>query len=64
MGITQETIERDFCPRCLHYIDKQYIYKDYESGMTITMGTVKDCKYHTDKSWICDFKEIENGNDD
>lgn len=62
--LTQEVIERDFCPRCLHYIDKQYIYRDCESGITIKMGTVKDCKFHTDTSWLCDFKEqVENGND-
>lgn len=62
--LTQEVIERDFCPRCIHYIDKQYIYKDYDRGITIEMGTVKDCKFHTDASWICDFKETEDGNDD
>ena len=62
--LTQEVIERDFCPRCMHYIDKQFIYKDYDSGITITMGTVKGCKFHTDKSWVCDFKEKEDGNDD
>lgn len=61
--LTQEVIERDFCPRCLHYVDKQFIYRDCESGITIAMGTVKDCKFHTDTSWLCDFKEIENGND-
>ena len=62
--LTQETIERDFCPRCKWYIDKQFIYRDSESGITITMGTVKDCKFHTNTSWICDFKENEDGNDD
>ncbi len=59
--LTQEVIERDFCPRCLHYIDKPYMCKDYESGITITMGTAKDCKFHTDTSWICDFKEVKDG---
>jgi hypothetical protein len=63
--LTQETIERDFCPRCKWYIDKRFIYKDYDTGTTLTMGTVKDCKFHTDTNWICDFKEkVENGNDD
>ena len=61
--LTEEVIERDFCPRCLHYIDKRFIYRDCESGITITMGTVKDCKFHTDTSWLCDFKEVEDGND-
>lgn len=56
--LTAETIERDFCPRCLHYIDKQYIYRDNESGITLILGTVKDCKFHTDTKWVCDFKEI------
>lgn len=32
MGMTQETIERDYCPRC---------------------------KFHTDTSWICNFKKGE-----
>lgn len=62
--LTQEVIERDFCPRCKWYIDKRFIYRDDESDITITMGTVKDCKYHTNTSWLCDFKEIEDGNDD
>lgn len=57
--LTQKVIERDFCPCCMHYIDKQFIYRDCESGITITMGTVKDCKFHTDKNWLCDFKEVE-----
>ena len=66
MGITQltqEVIERDFCPRCKWYIDKRFIYRDDERGINITMGTVKDCKFHTDTSWICDFKEAEDGDD-
>ena len=65
MGITQltqEVIERDYCPRCKYYIDKQFIYKD--ESIQITMGTVKECKFRTDTSWVCDFKEIEDGNDD
>ena len=62
--LTQEVIERDFCPHCQNYIDKRSIYKDCESGVVMPMGTVKDCKFHTDTSWICDFKEIEDGNDD
>lgn len=59
--LTQEIIERDFCPHCTHYIDKQYIYKDYERDITISLGTLKDCKFHTDDSWVCDFKEVEDG---
>ena len=58
--LTQEVIERDFCPCCKWYIDKQYIYRDCESGITIKMGTVKDCKFHTDTSWLCDFKEVKD----
>jgi hypothetical protein len=27
------------------------------------VGTVKDCKFHTDTSWLCDFKVIEDEND-
>ena len=61
--LMQKTIEHDFCPHCQHYIDKQFIYRDYESGAVMPMGTVKDCKFHTDTSWVCDFKEIEDGND-
>lgn len=61
---TQEVIERDYCPRCIHYIDKQFIYSDCESGITITMGTVKDCEFRTNTSWICDFKEkVADGNE-
>ena len=60
--LTQDVIERDFCPRCLHYIDK-HIYRDCDSSIIITMGTVKDCKFHTNTSWVCDFKEVEDGND-
>ena len=59
--LTQKVIERDFCPRCMHYIDKQFIYKDSDSNITITMCT-KDCKFHTDTSWTCNFKEnIKDG---
>lgn len=61
--LTAETIERDYCPRCKHYIDKQFIYKDYDRGITITMGTLKDCKFHTDTSWVCDFEKVEDEND-
>ena len=56
--LTAETIERDYCPRCQYYIDKKYIYRDVDSGYVFEMGTVKDCKFHTDKSWVCDFKEL------
>lgn len=62
MEITQEIIERDYCPRCIHYIDKQLIYRIYESGAKMSMGTVKDCKFHTNTSWLCDFKEVEDAN--
>lgn len=58
--LTAETIERDYCPRCKYYIDKQFIYKD--ENIQITMGTVKECKFRTDTSWICDFKEVKDGN--
>lgn len=34
--LTAETIERDYCPRCKYYIDKQFIYKD--ENIQITMG--------------------------
>ena len=34
MQLTQEVIERDFCPRCIHYIDKQYIYRDCEKDIS------------------------------
>jgi hypothetical protein len=60
--LTQEVIERDYCPRCQYYIDKQFIYKD--ENIEMKMGTVKDCKFHTNTSWICDFKEVNSGNDD
>ncbi len=60
--LTAETIERDYCPRCQYYIDKQFIYKD--ENIQMEMGTVKDCKFHTNTSWICDFKEkVENENE-
>lgn len=58
--LTQEVIERDYCPRCKRYIDKQFIYRDGERGINITMGTVKDCKFHTNTTWLCDFKEVED----
>ena len=60
--LTAETIERDYCPRCKYYIDKLLVYK--EKNIQINMGTVKECKFRTDTSWICDFKEDKNGNDD
>lgn len=60
--LTVETIKRDYCPKCQYYIDKKYIYRDCESGLTIQMGTVKDCKFHTDKEWVCNFKKVENEN--
>ena len=50
-----EAIERDYCPRCQYYIDKQFICKD--GKLELNMGTVKGCKFHTNESWICDFKE-------
>ena len=59
--LTQEIIERDYCPYCQHYIDKRFIYRDVDSGYVIEMGLVKDCKFHTDKSWICDFKDSKDG---
>ena len=62
MKIMQEIIEHDFCPHCQNYIDKRFIYRDCESGVVL-MGTVKDCKFRTDTSWSCDFKEMANGND-
>ena len=57
--LTQKQIESNFCPKCEHYIDKQYIYRDCDSGLKIQLGTVKDCKFHTDKKWICNFKKVE-----
>ena len=54
---TVETIERDYCPRCKYYIDKQFIYKD--GNIQRSMGTVKECKFRTNTSWICEFKEVE-----
>ena len=62
--LTAETIERDYCSRCQNFVDKRFIYKDYGSGYVFNMGTIRECKYRTDKDWICDFKEVDNGNDD
>ena len=62
--LTQKQIESDFCPHCQHYIDKQFIYRDCESGLTIQMGTVKDCKFHTCEDWVCDYKENGDGKTD
>ena len=58
--LSQGVIERDFCPRCLYYINK-HIYRDCDSSIASVMGTVKYCKFHTNTSWICDFKEKEDG---
>ena len=55
--LTQETIERDFCPRCIHYVDKQFIFRDCDTVFTIHMGKLKDCKFHTDDSWVCNYEE-------
>lgn len=56
--LTPDIIKRDFCPHCLHYIDK-HIYRDCDSSVTIIVGTVKDCKFHIDDtSWVCRFEEV------
>ena len=55
--LTYETIQKEFCPKCEHYIDKQFLYRDRECEITIAMGTVKDCKFHTNEMCVCDYRE-------
>lgn len=47
------------CLKCKHFVDKDYIFKDYTNNININFGKIKDCKFRTDKSWKCNFEEVE-----